>query len=132
MGTDSMSAGYVQLLETELPGMRLEHLTSAIDMSISLPETVVCSSEVITGYTEWVGRWHEQGVSIGWDWAFIEERIVLIHPDEIRSNVQVLGTNGVPVSASRARMKLAAWLETLPWRDGAVRELVQRNRRPPR
>jgi hypothetical protein len=130
MGTDTTPGGYVQLGEVDLSSIQLQHLTSAIDMSISLPEGLAASTGVITGYTEWIGRWKDRSLSIGWDWAFADEVLSLIHVNEIRSNLQLVCEKGVPLSAAQCRLRLASWLETLPWRDGAVRELVHRNRRP--
>jgi hypothetical protein len=121
---------YVQIPESDLPRIQLKHLSSAIDPSISLPEALADIPDVLTGYTEWTGRWQERGLTIGWDWAFSNERILLIHADEIRSNIQVIDKDGVPASAMQTRQDLATWIETLPWRDDAVSQLVQRNRRP--
>lgn len=121
---------YVQIAETDLPRVQLKHLSSAIDPSISLPEVLLDLTDVLTGYTEWIGQWQERGLTIGWDWAFSNERILLIHANEIRSNIQVIGHDGAPASVAQQRTHLAAWIETLPWRDDAVSQLVQRNRRP--
>jgi len=121
---------YVQIAELDLPRIQLRHLSSAIDASISLPEALGNLLDTLTGYTEWTGQWRERGLTIGWDWAFANERILLIHADEIRSNIQVMGKDGAPASALQTRKHLAAWIETLPWRDDAVSQLVQRNRRP--
>lgn len=122
--------GYAQIAEKDLARIQLKHLSSAIDPSIALPESLADFLEVLTGYTEWVGRWHERGLTIGWDWAFANERILLIHENEIRSNIQVVGRNGAPTSATQTRRHLATWIETLPWRNDAVSQLIQRNRRP--
>lgn len=128
---DSAPGVYVQIPEFELPGIQLEHLTSAIDISISLPQGDL-SSDTLTGYTEWVAKWQARQVSIGWDWAFSNETVILIHADEIRSNVLLLGENGAPRSPGATRRRLVEWVETLLWREGAVRALIQRNRRPAR
>jgi hypothetical protein len=121
---------YVQIAELDLPRIQLKHLSSAIDPSISLPESLVELLDTLTGYTEWTGQWQERSLTIGWDWAFANERILLIHADEIRSNIQVIGKDGVPASATQTRKHLATWIETLAWRDDAVSQLIQRNRRP--
>jgi uncharacterized protein DUF4902 len=121
---------YVQIARSELPGIQLKHLSSAIDPSISLPAALADVLDVLTGYTEWIGRWQERGLTMGWDWAFANERILLIHEDEIRSNIQLIGQDGLPASAMQTRRELANWIETLPWRDDAVSQLIQRNRRP--
>lgn len=128
---DSAPGVYVQIPELELAGIQLEHLTSAIDMSISLPQGDL-SSDTLTGYTEWVAKWQTRQLSIGWDWAFSNETVILIHADEIRSNVLLIGENGAPRSPGMTRRRLVEWVETLPWREGAVRALIQRNRRPAR
>ena len=121
---------YVQIAELDLPRIQLKHLSSAIDQSISLPESLADVLDVLTGYTEWTGRWQERQLALGWDWAFSNERILLIHADEIRSNIQLIDKDGAPASAMQTRQDLATWIETLPWRDDAVSQLVQRNRRP--
>jgi hypothetical protein len=130
IATDSAPAGYIYLFISQLPELQLVHRTSAIDMSISLPEALDLSEHIITGYTEWTARWRDSEVSIGWDWAFANETILLIHSDEIRSNVRLVGTDRAPTSPDSTRRHLASWLETHPWREGVVRELVRRNRRP--
>src|ERR1700753_3269492 len=130
MSNATMLGARVPLLETDLPSIQLQHLSSGIDLSISLPESLAGEAGVITGYTEWTGRWQGHDLSVGWDWAFADEKILLLHPDELRSNAQVVGRDGVAASAARTRLHLAAWIETLPWREGAVSLLIQRNRRP--
>ena len=121
---------YVQLAMNDLPAIQLEHLSSAIDTSISLPDSLADRADVLTGYTEWTGRWLERSLTLGWDWAFMDESILLIHPEEIRSNIQVIDAGGAPTTAAQTRRHLAVWIETLPWRDGAVTQLIQRNWRP--
>jgi len=118
-----------QIAEKGLPRIQLKHLSSAIDPSISLPASLADLLDVLTGYTEWIGRWQERCLTIGWDWAFANERIHLIHKDEIRSNIQVIGKDGVPAPAMQTRKHLATWIEAFPWRD-AVSQLIQQNRRP--
>jgi hypothetical protein len=130
MGIDTSSSGYIKIPVTQLPDVRLKHLTSAIDMSIRLPETVAYSSHLLTGYTEWTACWNGQDISVGWDWAFVNSEVILIHADEIRSNVQLFEDDGTTTSPAKTRHYLAIWLESLPWRDGSVRQLVQRNWRP--
>src|SRR5665213_3232041 len=130
MGTRSYSDGYIRLYETQLGDLSLDHLTSAIDMSISLPEEFAGLADIITGHTEWVAPWQGREISIGWDWACINDMIRLIHADEIRSNIRLISKDDVPTSSVRTRTVLVDWIETLSWRDGGVRALVQRNRPP--
>ncbi len=130
---DSESDRYVRIPEAELTTIRLEHLTSAIDMSISLPEEISrVSTETVSGYTEWVAAWRGDQISVGWDWAFFREQLILIHPQEIRSNVRLISASGLAMSPAQTCVRLASWLETLPWGEGPIRELLQRNGRPTR
>ncbi|MGH8148852.1 MAG: DUF4902 domain-containing protein [Steroidobacteraceae bacterium] len=116
--------GYVRISETELSGLRLQHLASAVDLSIAMPEGLAePSAEVITGYTEWEGTWMGAGVSLGWDWGLIQGAIRLLDPAEIRTNIRLTGEDGSPRSAGMSREHLALWIETLPWREVASREL---------
>ena len=130
MGIGTQARGYIQISVTQLPDVDLRHLTSAIDTSISLPETLTSSRHVISGYTEWTASLNGHELSIGWDWAFTNAEVTLIHADEIRTNVQLIEEDGTAASPAKTRQYLAIWLDSLPWRDGALRELVQRNWRP--
>jgi hypothetical protein len=122
----------VRIPEAELERLHLEHLTSAVDMSISLPKEIAeLSPGAISGYTEWVATWCGMRVTIGWDWAIVGERPILIHANEIRTNVQLISKSGVARSRASTRMRLAKWLETLPWREGPIHELIQWNARRP-
>jgi Domain of unknown function (DUF4902) len=117
--------GYVQMRRAELPQLHIKHLTSAVDQSIALPEGLA-SAVVVSGYTEWVGIWHCERVSIGWDWAFADDSILFLNPIEIRTNLLLIAPDGVAQSPILTRVHLHEWLESLPWRDGAaIRELVR-------
>jgi len=121
-----MLAGYVRIKEAELSRLCIQHLASAVDPSIAVPETMgECPAALVTGYTEWVGSWRGAQVSLGWDWAFVREGIVLLSPTEIRTNIQLIAQDGLARPPILARMHLARWLDSVPWREAAVRELVQ-------
>jgi hypothetical protein len=106
---------------TELPRLRIEHLCSAIDQSIALPEGLETAlTNAISGYTEWVGTWHGEQVSIGWDWAFFDGSIIFLHPIEIRTNLLLIAPDGLAESPILTRVHLHEWLESLPWREGAA------------
>jgi hypothetical protein len=121
---------YVRMRRTELPQLRIHHLTSAIDQSIALPEGLAAApAEVISGHTEWVGTWHGAQVSIGWDWAFVDDTIIFLHPIEIRTNLQLIAPDDLAESPILTRVHLHEWLESLPWREGAIQDLV-RGQRP--
>jgi hypothetical protein len=112
--------------KSELPQLRLDHRASAIDQSIALPEGLAgAAAEVISGYTEWVGTWQGEQVSIGWDWAFVDGSIVFLHPIEIRTNLLLIAPDGLGESPILTRVHLHEWLESLPWREGAIQDLVR-------
>jgi len=125
MGT-RMADAYVRIPEAELPQLRVEHLTSAVDPSIAVPQdTAGESAEVITGYTEWQGTWRGSGVTVGWDWALLRGRVRLLNAAEIRTNIQVVSRDGTARSPDASRGRLALWIETLPWQAVAAREAAR-------
>jgi hypothetical protein len=116
--SDSQSQGYVRIAETELPALRIQHLTTAIDMSIALPqELTAAQNDVLSGYTEWAGTWRSAAVSVGWDWGFYRKQVLLLNPAEVRTNIQLIAGDGLPRSPQLNRLHVAQWLDTLPWRD---------------
>lgn len=121
-----MVTGYIRIAERELCQLRIHHLASAVDSSIAVPEAMGdVPAGTVTGFTEWVGTWRESRVSLGWDWAYIRNEILLLNPSEIRTNIQLIAQDGVAKPPILARMRLAHWLDTMPWRPAAIRELVQ-------
>jgi hypothetical protein len=121
-----MSGLYVPIPKSDLAQLRIHHVRSAIDMSIAVPEELAAAcGRVLSGYTEWVGEWQGAQVSIGWDWGCVQGQIVFLNPTEIRTNIQLLAADGSVQSALLTRMQLHEWLESLPWRDGAVLDLVR-------
>lgn len=118
------SDGYVRIPESELSGLRLQHLASAVDLSIAVPQGLARPSPgIITGYTEWEGTWRGAGVSLGWDWAFVRGAIRLLDAAEIRTNIRLTAEDGSPRSPGVSREHLALWIDTLPWRAAASREI---------
>jgi Domain of unknown function (DUF4902) len=116
--------GYVRISEKELSALHLQHLASAVDRSIAVPESLAePSAEIITGYTEWEGTWRGAGVSLGWDWGLIQGAIRLLDPAEIRTNIRLTGEDGSPRPPGVSREHLALWIETLPWRAVASKEI---------
>jgi hypothetical protein len=117
------SDGYVRIPTSALPSVRLHHLTSEKDFSIAV-RADAHSGPSVTGFTEWSGTWEGMTVSVGWDWGVIQRVIVLLNPNEIRTNIQLIGADDRPVPAARARIHFMDWLETMPWREVAIKELL--------
>jgi len=117
------SDGYVRIPTSELSEVRLHHLTSEKDFTISVRDDEHTGPSV-TGFTEWAGTWRGSTLSLGWDWGVIQRVIVLLNPNEIRTNIQLVGADGRPVPAPRARIHFMDWIETLPWREAAIKDLL--------
>lgn len=124
---DSADAGadaWVRIAEPQLTELRIEHLVSAVDSSIALPRALAGErAEAVTGYSEWEGRWRGAGVTLGFDWALLRGRMLLINAAEIRTNIQLVARNGSPRPPAASRGRLALWIDSLPWRAVAAREL---------
>ena len=115
--------GYVRIPISALPSVELRHLVSEKDLSIAaLGEER--SGVTITGYTEWVGSWQDLAVSVGWDWGVMQDVIVVLNPNEIRTNVQLISENCHPEQPMLARIHLLNWIESMPWRQIAIQGLL--------
>ena len=119
------SEGYVRIPTSALSGVQLRHLVSEKDSSIAIPGGIPAGT-VITGITEWVGSWRTETVSVGWDWGVVDGLVVLLSQKEIRTNIQLISQDRSPVSTAIAQIHLFHWIESLPWRELAVDELLRR------
>jgi hypothetical protein len=109
-GTDR----YVRISVPALQQIRLNHVFSDLDQSITTP--TLPANQGLTGYTEWAGEWDGTPVSVGWDWAVVRGSIMLVNPMEIRTNIRILSPNGDIESSMRTRIQLQEWIEGLSWR----------------
>lgn len=112
--------GYVRIPISELSTIRLRHLVSEKDTSIA----VMGVAATITGISEWVGPWRNRTVSLGWDWAVIDGLVVLVNPGDIRTNIQLVSHEGEKEPPGIMQIQLFHWIESLPWREGALRDLL--------
>jgi hypothetical protein len=117
--------GYVRIPTSALPKVKLRHFVSEKDLSIAVPEGTVAPAGTITGFTEWVGSRQELTISVGWDWGVVHGVVVLLRPNEIRTNIQLIGEDGRPEPPAIAKIRLLDWIESLPWR-GVIDELLTR------
>jgi hypothetical protein len=116
---------YVRIPLSELSTVQIRQLMSEKDASIAVPAGTSAAT-AITGITEWVGSWHNETVSVGWDWAVVNGLVVLLSPSEIRTNIQLIAPDERPIPPKIAQMHLFHWIESLPWREVAVNDLLQR------
>jgi hypothetical protein len=113
--------GYAHIPTSALSTIQLTHLVSERDLSIALPEG---AGATLTGLTEWVGSWCGMTLSVGWDWAVVEGALVVLNPQEIRTNIQLIAATGDPEPTEVARIRLLHWIESMPWRELIRRRLL--------
>jgi hypothetical protein len=116
--------GYVRIPTSALQTVKLRHFVSEKDLSIAVPEGTAPAG-TITGFTEWVGSRQELTISVGWDWGVVQGVVVLLSPNEIRTNIQLINDDGRPEPEAIAKIRLLDWIESLPWR-GFIDELLAR------
>jgi hypothetical protein len=115
---------YVRIPTDALPTVTLRHLVSERDPTIAAPEDPTASL-AITGFTEWVGTWGHEVISVGWDWGVVDGIVVLLSQKEIRTNICLVAPDQSPVPAAVAQIHLFHWIESFPWREIAVNELCR-------
>lgn len=118
--------GYLRIPTSELSSVQLRHLVSEKDPTIAVAGDPSAGGATTTGITEWVGVWRDRAVTVGWDWGVIEGSVVLLNASEIRTNIQLIGRDGTPESPSATRAHLLKWLESQPWRETAIYDLLDR------
>ena len=116
---------YVRIPANALSEVKLRHLVSEKDSTIAVPAGMPAAG-VITGFTEWVGTWRTETVSVGWDWGVVDSLVVLLSQKEIRTNIQLISPDQSPMPAALAHIHLFHWIESLPWREVAVNDLLRR------
>lgn len=123
MRKDEFSAdGRVWLPVSALPTTTLRHLISGVDPTITAVD--IAEKPVTTGFTEWVGTWNNKTITVGWDWGIVSGDLVLINPKEIRSNVVLVSDERRALPAEQSRSKMLQWIDSLPWREGAIRDAI--------
>jgi hypothetical protein len=120
---ETSSDGYVRIPTSALHSIALRHLVSEIDPTIaSIDDTTETLG--VTGITEWVGSWHDMTVSVGWDWGVFQGVVIPLNPNEIRSNILLIGADGRPEPAAVTQIHLLYWIESLPWRQSGIQDLL--------
>jgi hypothetical protein len=118
----SAPTGYVRIPTSALPTIELSHLTSGTDPTIA----GAAYATTVTGYTEWVGTWQQLPISLGWDWGVVTAGVVVVlNPNELRTNIQLLSADSRSEPPARARAQLLHWIESIPWREIAIHDLLR-------
>jgi Domain of unknown function (DUF4902) len=121
---DTSSDRYVRIQASALSEVKLRHLVTEKDNTIAVPANMAAGAAT-TGFTEWVGTWRTATVSVGWDWGVVGGLVVLLSQKEIRTNIQLLSPDQSPMPAPLAQIHLFHWIESLPWRETAVNDLLR-------
>ena len=122
---ETSSDRYVRIPASALPEVKLRHLVSEKDNTIAVPPGLP-ATKVTTGITEWVGTWRTRTVSVGWDWGVVDGLVVLLTHKEIRTNIQLVSQDQSRMPAALAQIHLCHWIESHPWREIAVNDLLRR------
>ncbi|MBV8803800.1 MAG: DUF4902 domain-containing protein [Sinobacteraceae bacterium] len=115
----------MRIPSSALSEVKLQHLVSEKDSTIAVPASI-SAKVVTTGFTEWVGTWRSETVSVGWDWGVVDSLVVLLSQKEIRTNIQLIAQDQSPMPAALTQIHLFHWIESLPWRETAVNDLLRR------
>lgn len=76
------------------------------------------------GYTTWQSVDRGPPVRLGWDWALIDDGVIVIaDPMDIHSNLRFLHDDGDPLQAGRAALHLNTMVHALPWQVTILRAL---------
>jgi hypothetical protein len=124
---DKSSDGYVRIPTSALHTVPLRHLLAEEDPSIGVTDDAT-EATTITGITEWTGSWNGSTVSVGWDWGIVRNVVVLVNPNEIRTNIQLVGRDGQPEPPAIAAIHLMHWIETLSWQRVVIDHLFSDDR----
>jgi hypothetical protein len=114
---------YVRIPTSSLDSIELRHLESAKDMTIA-SEDGALDETTITGLTEWTGAWHGEPISIGWDWAVVGGVVIVLNPNEIRTNIRLVTNSGSDEPSALNKIRLLHWIESIPWREIAIKNLL--------
>jgi hypothetical protein len=123
--TEMKSSGYVWLPTSELASIRLRHLVSEKDPTIGVLGDEA-GGVTVTGITEWVGTWCNDTLTVGWDWGVLRGAVVILNATEIRTNIQLLAADNNPEAPAVARIHLLEWVESHPWREDAIYNLLEK------
>jgi hypothetical protein len=108
----------------ELAAVRLQHIGSAIDVSLAVVEWGVAapSTGAVAGYTAWGATRERVKLHACWDWAVVRGSLVVLNPAALRTNIRLLdGVTAMAFLLSQAH--IFEWIESMPWRD-KVDEIV--------
>lgn len=108
-----------------LSTIRLHHLLSEQDSSIAVPGGTDLRSPTITGTTEWIGAWQNTTVMAGWDWGVLQDFVVLLNPQHIRTSIQLVDAEGRIEPVMVARIHLLHWIDSHPWREAVIQSLTR-------
>ena len=121
MNDYSISDGRVRIPIAALRTIELRHLVSAKDPTIAASDPHAS----IIGYTEWVGTWSGSTISLGWDWGVVHSLVLVVNPNEIRSNISLVSADSLVEPPGRTRIHLLEWIESIPWRETAIEPLLR-------
>jgi hypothetical protein len=107
---------YVRLTTRKLETIALTHLCTMQDPAVLADISDLGTSWRKAGITEWQGLQDGIAISLGWDWALLEDgsvRMLTVVPP--RTNMLVLDAKGYDMPALQAACCFWDLIRTLPW-----------------
>jgi hypothetical protein len=117
---------YFRLAAHELADLELQHSVSVQDTAALADVYRIGLAGRRAGLTEWEGLYQGSALSLGWDWAELEDgdirAITLVAP---RTNIQLIDIKGYDMTDESATACLWAFIATLPWQQSVAQSLSE-------
>jgi hypothetical protein len=112
--------GYLRVTDTDLCGVRLEHLLSGLDDDGPgyAAGGVGATTATLAGFTEWVGHCRP-AVSIGWDWraGHVAGAARYLRVGPPRSNLMLVDARGRDLGFEFTAVHVGSWVDQQAWQQ---------------
>lgn len=110
--------GLVRLTLDELMSLHISHFLSGLDADDSCILASCGCPTTISGFTEWISHTHPT-VTLGWDWCLVSKSgtAFWIRLGAPRTNVLILGEDGVEKTWAQSLEQVGTVVDALPWAD---------------
>jgi hypothetical protein len=114
---------YIRLPHGRRVDIAFEHLYTEQDPAVCPVGLQLCRA----GITEWIGQWGDACVSLGWDWAQMEDgSIWALKAVPPRTNLMSVDAKGYDMPCEQGLGHFWALIDTLPWRNAVFTALHER------
>ena len=117
---------YLRLAARELADLGLQHSVSVQDTAVLVDVHRLGLAGRRAGFTEWESLYQGSLLSLGWDWAELEQgdlrAITLVAP---RTNIKLIDIKGYDMADECATACLWAFIATLSWQRPVAQSLSE-------